>query len=197
MPIPKAGEVAHFILDMSLVSCVHKQNQTKGLGLVAPQLRETACQMGRMERLWLWIVPSLFISMCFWSFEGCLVISADPTTHPAARTRPWWGWSAAPPRGTAFCPTTEQAINFLLLVTITQHVLKNNPKLVLPPKEFEPVMKFRGETFSQTAHPKPSISVLVSCSCFWEQQLLRLVGLSWDTGARSAIPGSTIQQDLP
>lgn len=101
------------------------------------------------------------------------------------------------PRGTAFCHTTEQAVNFLLLVTITQHVLKNNPTLVLPLKEFEPVMKFRGETFSQTARPKPSISVLVSCSCFWEQQLLRLVGLSWDTGARSAIPGSTVYQDLP
>lgn len=47
-------------------------------------------------------------------------------------------------------------INFLLLVSITQCLLKNNPSSVLPLKEFKPVVKFRGETFSQTACPKQS-----------------------------------------
>lgn len=35
-PVPKAGEVAHFILDVPLVSRVDKQNQTKALGFRCP-----------------------------------------------------------------------------------------------------------------------------------------------------------------
>lgn len=79
--------------------------------------------MEHLERLWLWILPSPFPHIFCWPFEGCWVLSTGSAPQDVAVV----GTVSSLSQGVALCPTTRQAINFLLLVTITQRLFKNNP----------------------------------------------------------------------
>lgn len=63
--------------------------------------------------------------------------------------------------------------------------LENSPVLVLPLKEFKPVVKFGGETFSQMVYLWHDAAV--SYLHVWEKQVVYPQGeLSWGQGARGS-----------
>lgn len=104
--------------------------------------------MEHLERLW--ILPDLFPHIFCWPFEGCWVLSTGSAPQDMAME----GTVSSLPQGDCLVSHHTARHQFPVIGYNNTAPVQKQPALALPLKEFKPVMKIRGETFSRMSLAK-------------------------------------------